>query len=198
MALLNCVRLRISRSRTPTSIKPACCSAVFTGTKRIVGRLIASQSASASAASFLPRLMYGLTSCGAINFTECPNDCSSRAQIYDTETSRPGAVLLRPGQTPSGTEIRGHLRRLVRRIREHWPQTQITIRGDGHYGRPEVMEWCDENRVDFVFGLPGNGVLDRLVDETADDIRTRRALDQRPCVRGFTETRYQAKSWNKQ
>ena len=38
------------------SIKAACCSAVFTGTKRIVGRLIASHSASASAASFLPRL----------------------------------------------------------------------------------------------------------------------------------------------
>jgi hypothetical protein len=60
MALVNCVRLRISRSRTPTSIKAACCSAVFTGTKRIVGRLVASQSASASAASFLPRLTYGL------------------------------------------------------------------------------------------------------------------------------------------
>src|SRR5712671_6033650 len=66
----------------PTSISAACCSAVFTGTKRIVGRLIASQSASASAASFLPRLTYGLTSCGAINFTECPNDCSSRAQWW--------------------------------------------------------------------------------------------------------------------
>src|SRR3954451_13948582 len=78
MALLNCVRLRISRSRTPTSIKTACCSTVFTGTKRIVGRLIASQSASASAASFLPRLTYGLTSCGAINFTVCPKDPSSR------------------------------------------------------------------------------------------------------------------------
>jgi hypothetical protein len=35
---------------------------VFTGTKRMVGRLIASQSASASTASFLPRLTYGLTS----------------------------------------------------------------------------------------------------------------------------------------
>ena len=57
----SCVRLRISRSRTPTIIKPACCSAVFTGTKHMVGRLSASQSASASAASFLPRLTYGLT-----------------------------------------------------------------------------------------------------------------------------------------
>ena len=58
------------------------------------------------------------------------------------------------------------------------------------------MQWCDENGVDFVFGLPGNPVLDRLVDATADDIRTRRALDQKPCLRGFAETSYQAKSWN--
>jgi hypothetical protein len=122
--------------------------------------------------------------------------CFLPIHVYDTATSRPVAVLLRPGKTPSGIEIRGHLRRLVRRIRRHWPQTRITIRGDGHYGRPEVMEWCDENGLDFVFGLPGNAALDRHVDEAADDIRTRRALDGKPCVRGFAETSYQAKSWN--
>ena len=111
--------------------------------------------------------------------------CFLPIHVYDTAVARPVAVLLRPGKTPSGKEVRGHLRRLVRRIRRHWPQTRITIRGDAHYGRPEVMEWCDENGVDFVFGLSGNGVLDRLVDEIADDIRTRRALHHKPCVRGF-------------
>src|SRR5438046_2881528 len=111
--------------------------------------------------------------------------CFLPIHVYDTATSRPVAVLLRPGKTPSGIEVRGHLRRLIRRIRRHWPATRITIRGDGHYGRPEVMEWCDENGVDFVFGLPGNVVLDRAVDEVADDIRTRRALDHKPCLRGF-------------
>src|SRR5271156_6213487 len=80
--------------------------------------------------------------------------CFLPIHVYDTATSRPVAVLLRPGKTPSGTEIRGHLRRLIRRIRRNWPSTRITIRGDGHYGRPEVMEWCDENAVGFVFGLP--------------------------------------------
>src|SRR5580692_9971566 len=94
--------------------------------------------------------------------------CFLPIHVYDTATSRPVAVLLRPCKTPSGTEIRGHLRRLVRRLRRHWPQTRITIRGDGHYGRPQVMEWCDENDIDFVFGLPGNTVLDRLVDATAE------------------------------
>jgi hypothetical protein len=121
--------------------------------------------------------------------------CFLPIHVYDTATSRPVAVLLRPGKTPSGIEVRGHLRRLVRRIRRHWPQTRITIRGDGHYCRPQVMEWCDENGVDFIFGLPGNAVLDRAVDEIADDIRTRRALDKMPCLRGFAETSYQAKSW---
>jgi hypothetical protein len=122
--------------------------------------------------------------------------CFLPIHVYDTATSRPVAVLLRPGKTPSGIEIRGHLRRLVRRLRRHWPLTRLTIRGDGHYGRPEVMEWCEQNGLDFVFGLPGNAVLDRAVDEVADDIRTRRALDQKPCLRGFAETRYRAKSWN--
>jgi Transposase DDE domain group 1 len=119
--------------------------------------------------------------------------CFLPIHVYDTATSRPVAMLLRPGKTPSGKELRGHLRRLVRRIPQHWPRTRITIRGDGHYGRPEVMAWCEENGIDFIFGLPGNAVLDR-----ADDIRTRRALDQKPCLRGFAETSYRAKSWNKE
>jgi hypothetical protein len=105
------------------------------------------------------------------------------------------AVLLRPGKTPSGIEIRGYLRRLVRRIRHHWPNTRLTIRGDGHYGRPEVMAWCEANRVDYILGLPGNAVLDRLVEPAADDVRVRRAEAQALAVRRYAETRYGAKSW---
>jgi hypothetical protein len=57
------------------------------------------------------------------------------------------------------------------------------------------MDWCEANGVDYLFGLPGNVVLDRLIDEAADDIRTRRALEKKPCLRGFAEARYRAKSW---
>jgi hypothetical protein len=39
-----------------------------------------------------------------------------------------------------------------------------------------------------------NAVLDRLVDAVADDFSHRRALDQKPCLRGFAEISYQAKS----
>ena len=48
-------------SRTLWSIRTDCWSTVLTATKRIVGRVIASAIASASAASVLPRFTYGLT-----------------------------------------------------------------------------------------------------------------------------------------
>ena len=94
--------------------------------------------------------------------------CFMPIHVYDIATSRPVAVLLRPGKTPSGFEVRSHVRRLVRRIRKHWPDTRLTLRGDGHYGRPEVMAWCEANAVDYIFGLPGNAVLSRLLEEAAD------------------------------
>jgi hypothetical protein len=121
--------------------------------------------------------------------------CFLPIHVYDTATSRPVAILLRPGKTPTGDEIRGHLRRLVRRIRRHWPETRLTIRGDSHYGRPEVMAWCEAHGLDYIFGLSGNAVLDRLVEPFADDARVRRAEAQAAAIRRYSETHYGAKSW---
>ena len=121
--------------------------------------------------------------------------CFLPIHVYDTAASRPVAMLLRPGKTPSGPEVARHLRRLVRNIRAHWPTTRITIRGDGHYGRPEVMAWCEANGIDYIFGLPGNAVLRGLVEAAADDVRVRRAEGDAPMVRRYAETRYGAKSW---
>jgi hypothetical protein len=124
--------------------------------------------------------------------------CFLPIHIYDTERSRPVAVILRPGKTPSGVEVRAHLRRLVRHIRKRWSKTRILFRGDGHYARPEAMAWCETNGVDYVFGLSGTKPLSRKVDEAADAIRTERALDDKDGVRGYAETRHRAKSWDRE
>lgn len=121
--------------------------------------------------------------------------CFMPIHVYDTTSARPVAVLLRPGKTPSGREVRGHIRRLVRRIRTHWPETKLTIRGDSHYGRFEAMAWCEANGIDYIFGLSGNDVLSRQVDAAADDVRVRYAEGEAPVVRRYAETRYGAKSW---
>ena len=87
----------------------------------------------------------------------------------------------------------------MRRIRKHWPNTRLTIRGDGHYGRPEVMAWCEASAIDYILGLPGNAVLSRLLDAAADEVRTRRAEAHgqggATVLRRYAEIRYGAKSW---
>lgn len=124
--------------------------------------------------------------------------CFLPIHVYDTERSRPVAVVLRPGKTPSGVEVRAHLRRLVRHVRKQWTKTRITFRGDGHYARPEAMAWCEDNGIDYVFGLPGSKPLSRKVDDAADAVRTERAVSDKPVVRDYAETRHKAKSWNRE
>jgi hypothetical protein len=86
----------------------------------------------------------------------------------------------------------------VRHIRQRWTRTRITFRGDGHYARPEAMEWCEANHIDYVFGLPGSKPLSKRIDEAADAVRTERALSNKPVVRGYAETRHKAKSWSRE
>jgi hypothetical protein len=140
-------------------------------------------------------------SCTAISSSRSGTDITVSAascrSTYDTATGRPVAMLLRTGKTPSGAEAAGHIRRLVRHIRRHWPDTHITIRGDGHYGRPEVMAFCEAHRVDYVFGLPTNAALraDPAIVAAADACAVKRAQRQYPVLRNYAETRYGAKSW---
>jgi hypothetical protein len=123
--------------------------------------------------------------------------CFLPIHVYDTATGRPVAMVLRTGKTPSGAEMAGHIRRLIRRIRRHWPDTAITLRGDGHYGRPEIMALCEANGIDYVFGLPGNKMLhaDPVIVSAADACATDRALRKLVELRRYAETRYAAKSW---
>lgn len=116
--------------------------------------------------------------------------CFLPIHVHDTATSRPVAVLLRTGTIPPRMEIRGQLRRMERRTRSQWPNTRLTIRGDGPYGRPEVMAWCEANGLDYVFGLAGNAAVDRLVEPVADEVRVRRTQTQADGVRCYCETRY--------
>ena len=123
--------------------------------------------------------------------------CFLPVHVYHVESGKPVAVLLRPGKTPSGVEVRTMLKHLTRRIRRHWPRTRLTFRGDSHYGRTEAMAWCEDNGVDYIFGLAGNAVLHALADETADDIERRHAETGADKTRGFADFDYAAGSWNR-
>jgi hypothetical protein len=115
--------------------------------------------------------------------------CFAPIHVDDAATGHCVTTILRPGKTPNGREVRGHLRRLTRSIRRHWPNTRILFRGDSHYGRVEAMECCENNGVTYIFGLAPNKVLaDQLFPER-DACCVRRAIEQLGRVRTFAATR---------
>jgi hypothetical protein len=122
--------------------------------------------------------------------------CFLPIHIYDADTGHCVLTILRPGKTPDGREVRAHLRRLVRRIRMHWPRTRITLRGDSHYGRREAMDWCEQNDVTYIFGLSPNKILTGQVFPKVDECCVRRVQGKLEKVRAYTETTYGAKSWS--
>lgn len=55
--------------------------------------------------------------------------------------------------------------RIVQRIREKWPEAEIILRADSGFARERVIKWCEDNGVDYVFGLAKNSRLkDRIED----------------------------------
>jgi len=116
--------------------------------------------------------------------------------IYHVGTGAPVAMILRPARTPKGTEVRTVIKHVTKLLQERWPNTRIVWRGDSHYGRVEAMEWIEGNGdSDYIFGLPGNPVLDEQVAEVADNLCIHHAKSCQEKVRTHTSFRYQASSW---
>ncbi|MCP4491092.1 MAG: IS1380 family transposase [Gammaproteobacteria bacterium] len=124
--------------------------------------------------------------------------CFQPIHIYDAASQKPVCFMLRPGKRPSGHEAAQLLRHVIRRLRQNWPRVTITVRGDGHYGTPEVMDLLEQSGCFYILGLPGNKTLKRISHPWCDDVATRRALGEKHKVRRFFQTRYGAKSWSKE
>lgn len=55
------------------------------------------------------------------------------------------------------------LDRIIGQIRQSWPNLRIVLRADSGFARNELMDWCESNQVDYVFGLARNPRLERQI-----------------------------------
>jgi hypothetical protein len=53
--------------------------------------------------------------------------------------------------------------RIVAQIRSRWPEVQIILRADSGFAREELMAWCEQHGVDYIFGLARNVRLQRAL-----------------------------------
>jgi hypothetical protein len=121
--------------------------------------------------------------------------CYMPLHIYEGKTGKLITTVLRTGKRPSGKEIVMILKRIVKRIREAWPLVGIIIRGDSHYGCPEVFDFCEDHNLKYVLGLTTREpmtVQSRGLCEKAKELYKLK----NESVKLYGEFRYQAKSWS--
>ena len=103
---------------------------------------------------------------------------------------------LRPANQDAAAGSVEEVRRIVAQMRERWPEVKIVLRADSGFCREEIMAWCEQNRVDYAFGLARNQRLQKIVGA---EMHQARVLHQTTgkAARVFAEFSYRThKSWS--
>jgi hypothetical protein len=88
------------------------------------------------------------------------------------------------------------IERIVAQIRAAWPGVRIILRGDSGFCRNQVMKWCEEHVVDYVFGLARNQRLRRIIGPQMHEATEQWKQTGKP-ARVFTEFTYRTKKTKK-
>jgi hypothetical protein len=104
---------------------------------------------------------------------------------------------LRRSNRDGAAGAREEVARLVAQIRERWPAVRIVLRADSGFCREELMLWCEQHAVDYLFGLARNPRLVRAIGRELREARAASERCHRP-ARRFRELRYRTrKSWSR-
>jgi len=97
------------------------------------------------------------------------------------------AAKLRPANIDASAGAVEEMARIVAQIRARWPLVRILLRADSGFAREALMAWCEDNRVDYVFGLARNTRLVALIDDELAAAQTAAEKTGRParCFKDF-------------
>src|ERR671910_3681406 len=82
------------------------------------------------------------------------------------------AAKLRRSNIDASAGAVEEVQRIVHQIRARWPRVRIVLRADSGFAREALMLWCEQNRVDFVFGLARNTRLETRIAAALQEART--------------------------
>ena len=105
---------------------------------------------------------------------------------------------LRQANTDAAAGAPAEIQRIVEQIRRHWPEVRITLRGDSGFCRDELMSWCEDHQVDYVFGFARNPRLRAMVAEALTEAARQWEQTRKP-ARVFVEFLYEtvSGSWSR-
>lgn len=72
---------------------------------------------------------------------------------------------LRPSNIDGAKHAWAILARLVRRLRQAWPDVDIIFRGDSGFCRHRMLSWCERHGVHYIVGMARNPRLEAMVEQ---------------------------------
>jgi DDE family transposase len=108
------------------------------------------------------------------------------------------AAKLRPANIDGSAGSVEAMARIVARIRQRWPAVRILLRADSGFAREALMTWCENNKVDFLFGLAKNSrLIEAIKAELAEAAELSHQTGQP--ARRFKDFAWQTRdSWSRQ
>ena len=104
---------------------------------------------------------------------------------------------LRPSNIDASAGSLEEVQRIVRQIRARWPKTSIILRADSGFCREELLAWCENNEVGYVFGFARNKRLRRIIGRAMQEAKQEHRRTGKP-ARVFCEFAYRTKkSWSR-
>jgi len=103
-------------------------------------------------------------------------------------------AMLRPGKIHAAENALPVLKRLVAKLRERWPEVKIVFRADNGFGKPEIYDWCEDNKLGYLISLAQNSRLRAIAEPWMEDARAEYE-ETGETARHLHETRYAADRW---
>jgi hypothetical protein len=105
---------------------------------------------------------------------------------------------LRPADIDAAAGSVKCVARIVEQIRASWPHVRIILRADSGFCRENLMQWCEEQQVDFVFGLAKNKRLTQILGRELHEAKQAFAASGH-AARVFKDFTYRTrKSWGRE
>jgi len=104
---------------------------------------------------------------------------------------------LRPSNMDASAGARDEVQRIVAALRRVWPGVEIILRADAGFCREELMQWCEANGVDYVFGLARNRRLVKRIGRELQQAKRQHAATGQ-AARVFQQFFYRTRnSWSR-
>lgn len=105
--------------------------------------------------------------------------------------------VLRPGNAPAKQGCLALLKRVLPRLRAAFPKARIRLRLDAGFSGPELYEFFERQRLEYVVCMAQNAVLKRFAEPVLKPVRAAQEAGATPPV-AYGECRYKARSWNRE